>query len=163
MNNSLSRLVEGMVETLRQEIIPKLDDEFARGQAFGVIYMLNSIKLRAAWSPEFFAPQLEKQAELFATLGGLLNGLPGAPALPTAEAVKTGPTPAALETARNDADQTLSDLIGWLSEHRGSLPADRAKSIDETITAYLSWQTLYELRSSAKPMFAEISRGREDA
>ena len=44
MNNSLPRLIEGMVATLRSEIIPHLDGEFARGQAFGVIYMLNNIR-----------------------------------------------------------------------------------------------------------------------
>ncbi|MGE0232298.1 MAG: hypothetical protein AB7S46_11005, partial [Flavobacteriaceae bacterium] len=125
--------------------------------------MLNSIRLRAARSPEFFAPQLEKQAELFATLSGLLAGISGAPALPQSERVKTGPTPAELEAARNSADRALSDLIEWLSKNRAAIPDDKAKAIDDTIAAYLSWQTLYELRSSAKPMFAEISRGREDA
>lgn len=42
MNNSLERLIDGMVATLREEVIPQVGTEFARGQAFGVIYMLNS-------------------------------------------------------------------------------------------------------------------------
>lgn len=163
MNNSFSRLVEGMADTLRREIIPKLDDEFARGQAFGVIYMLNSIKLRAAWSPDFFAPQLAKQAETLETLRGLTDGLPGAPDLPEAEGEEKLPSPTDLEARRNATDAKLCELIEWLSENRTAVPADRAKSIDAAIASYLSWQTLFELRSSAKPMFAEISRGREDA
>ena len=46
MNNSLPRLIDGMVATLRKEVIPRVDGDYARGQAFGVIYMLNSLKLR---------------------------------------------------------------------------------------------------------------------
>ena len=47
MNNSLPRLIDGMVAMLRKEVIPHIEGDFARGQAYGVIYMLSSIKLRA--------------------------------------------------------------------------------------------------------------------
>ena len=40
MNNSLPRLIDGMVATLRKEVIPHIEGDFARGQAYGVIYML---------------------------------------------------------------------------------------------------------------------------
>ena len=42
MNNSLPRLIDGMVATLRKEVIPRVEGDFARGQAFGVIYMLKA-------------------------------------------------------------------------------------------------------------------------
>ena len=58
MNNSLPRLIDGMIATLRKEVIPHIDGDFARGQAYGVIYMLSSIKLRAAWSNAFLSEQL---------------------------------------------------------------------------------------------------------
>ena len=58
MNNSLSRLIDGMVATLRNEVIPHVEGDYARGQAFGVIYMLNSLKLRASWSNAFLVEQL---------------------------------------------------------------------------------------------------------
>lgn len=63
MNNSLPRLIDGMVATLRREVIPHIDGDFARGQAFGVIYMLNSLKLRASWSNEFLIEQLRALEE----------------------------------------------------------------------------------------------------
>ena len=61
MNNSLPRLIDGMIATLREEVIPHVEGEFARGQAFGLIYMLNSIRLRADWSPAFVGEQLAAQ------------------------------------------------------------------------------------------------------
>ena len=63
MNNSLPRLIDGMVATLRKEVIPHIDGDFARGQAYGVIYVLNSIKLRAAWSNAFLSEQLRALEE----------------------------------------------------------------------------------------------------
>src|SRR6185436_14536898 len=50
MNNSFPRLIDGMCATLRSEVLPRLDDEFARGQVFGVINLLNTLKVRASWS-----------------------------------------------------------------------------------------------------------------
>ena len=42
MNNSFVRLIDGMCATLRAEVLARLDDEFARGQVFGVISLLNT-------------------------------------------------------------------------------------------------------------------------
>ena len=71
MNNSLDRLLDGMEQTLRAEILPKLEGEFVRGQAYGIIFMLKSLKLRVAWSPGFLAEQLDALAELSAALAEL--------------------------------------------------------------------------------------------
>ena len=61
MNNSLARLIDGMVATLRKEVIPRVEGDYARGQAFGVIYMLNSLKLRCSWSNAFLVEQLRRR------------------------------------------------------------------------------------------------------
>ena len=55
MNNSFARLIDGMNATLRSEVLTRLDDEFARGQVFGVINLLNTFKVRADWSVQSFA------------------------------------------------------------------------------------------------------------
>ena len=78
MNNSLPRLIDGMVATLRKEVIPHIEGDFARGQAFGVIYMLNSLKLRASWSNEFLIEQLRALEEASRELDGLGAGIPAA-------------------------------------------------------------------------------------
>ena len=61
MNNSYPRLIDGMCATLRTEVLTRLDDEFARGQVFGVINLLNTFKVRADWSAGFLLQQIGAQ------------------------------------------------------------------------------------------------------
>ncbi|HWK84367.1 MAG TPA: hypothetical protein VNS61_11595 [Caldimonas sp.] len=61
MNNSFPRLIDGMCATLRSEMLTRLDDEFARGQVYGVINLLNTFKVRADWSAAFLQQQIEAQ------------------------------------------------------------------------------------------------------
>jgi hypothetical protein len=161
MNNSIGRLIEGMAETLRQEIIPKLDDEFARGQAFGIIYMLNTLKLRASWSIEGLSHQREELVGLFGRLEHLVSDLahPGLPDLSTGSAF---PTAASLEAVRDRGDQAVCDWLDWVSAQDGALPKGRLQSLRDELLGYVARQMRHEVKTSAKPMFAEMSRGSED-
>ncbi len=118
MNNSLHRLIDGMVATLRSEVMAHVDTEFARGQLFGVIYMLNSIQLRAEWSTRYFHEQLAAQAELRNTLEPLLETLPKSldrPALP--QATKPNADSPTLESLCDANDELVCRLIAWLPGH----------------------------------------------
>ena len=75
MNNSFSRLIDGMCATLRGEVLTRLDDEFARGQVYGVINLLNTFKARADWSAGFLLAQIDAQDEALQALRPL-TGLP---------------------------------------------------------------------------------------
>ena len=158
MNNSLSRLIAGMVSTLRQEIIPQVGTEFARGQAYGLIYMLNSIQLRADWSPEFVGEQLAAQYELSEALRPLLVGL-DAPQVPLRPASKL--MARALEAVRDANDGRICALIEWLDDQRNAVGPDRAQAIEALLRQYMNRQLKWELETSAKPMFAEMSSGSE--
>ena len=50
MNNSLERLIAGIMATLRADVIPNVTDAYARGQAIGVIDLLNNIAPRLEWA-----------------------------------------------------------------------------------------------------------------
>ena len=63
MNNSFDRLIDGMCATLRSEVLTRIDDEFARGQVFGVINLLNTFKVRADWSAGFLLQQIAAQRQ----------------------------------------------------------------------------------------------------
>ena len=156
MNNSLPRLIDGMVDTLRTEVIPHLDGEFARGQAFGVIYMLNSICLRADWSPAFLGEQLAALAELASVLQGLGVDAKYIPAT----AHDSGDS-RALEALRDEGDSRVCAAMDWLEQQRAQLSADRVSAIDAALFRYMNRQLKWELSTSAKPMFAEISSGTE--
>ena len=61
MNNSFARLVEGMCHQLLHEVLPRVDDAYARSQLWGVINALNTFGLRADWSPALLLQQIEHQ------------------------------------------------------------------------------------------------------
>lgn len=157
MNNSLNRLIDGMVATLRQEVIPNVTGEFARGQAFGVIYMLNSIRLRADWSAGFMGEQLVAQQELAATLAALEVDAALRPELAPVPQVDMR----ALEQQRNDNDRKVCELLDWLDAQRGTLDPQRHAAIDAAVAQYMHRQLKWEISTSAKPMFAEMSSGTE--
>jgi hypothetical protein len=160
MNNSLPRLIEGMVATLRTEVIPRIDGDYARGQAFGVIYMLNSLKLRCSWSNAFLIEQLRIQEDATRALHAIASEIPGAP-LPEVAAPAALPVAGALEALRDAGDQRLCDLIDWLAANRASVPADAAARAEGIVNDYLARQAKYEISTSAKPMFVEMSGGAE--
>ena len=136
MNNSLPRLIEGMIATLRAEIIPYVEGDFARGQAFGLIYMLNSIRLRAAWSNEFLFEQLQALEEASRDLEPVMADLPGAPAL-TLRAPSGLPTAGELESMRDQGAARVCDLIDWLATHGAGAPAVAVARADGIIARYV--------------------------
>jgi hypothetical protein len=160
MNNSLPRLIDGMVATLRKEVIPHIEGDFARGQAFGVIYMLNSLKLRASWSNEFLIEQLRALEDAARELDGLGAGIPAA-LVPGKCAPREAPAAAELEAMRDQGDERISALIEWLASNRESVSTVAAAHIEAAIDRYLHRQLKWELSTSAKPMFVEISGGVE--
>ncbi len=160
MNNSLPRLIDGMVATLRKEVIPHIDGDFARGQAYGVIYMLSSIKLRAAWSNAFLSEQLRALEAASLELTTLAVELPGAPLPDACERAKL-PDAAELEAERNAGDRRICELIDWLAANRGTIAPDALARAEAAIDKYLNWQSRFELKTSAKPMFVEMSGGVE--
>lgn len=148
MNNSFARLIDGMVEVLRRDIIPTMDGEFARGQAFGVIFMLESLKLRGDWCPAFLGEQVAALQELHDAIATI-------PDLPPAMPMLSAPAASNI-TSRDLGDQQAADLIDWIAAQPSPYPA-----IQSAIDAYLNRQIRHELTTSARPMFAEISLGRE--
>lgn len=157
MNNSFERLIEGMTAALRHEVIPHLDSEFARGQVFGVIFMLKNLKMRAGWTKEFLGAQIEALAVLAKDLGAIEN-IPAD--VPLVSPPREGRGTPAVE-ARDIGDGEVAALIDWLAEQGNRLPGDALLAVNGAIDAYLKRQIRHELVTSAKPMFAEISLGRE--
>lgn len=160
MNNSLGRLIDGMIATLRREIIPHVDGEFARGQAIGMIYMLNCLRLRASWSNAFLAQQLSALEDVSRELEAALVDFPAAPA-PHVRAPAELPTAAQLEAMRDEGDRKLCELIDFLAERGIGMAPEVVARVEAAISGYLHRQMKWERATSAKPMFTEISRGSE--
>lgn len=164
MNNSFARLIDGMNATLRSEVLSRLDDEFARGQVFGVINLLNTFKVRADWSAGFLLEQLAVQRTALDGVAALMQGRPEAASLP---ALPTGAMPAAVLIAellaqRDSANRAIGDLLGWLDDQRAQLPAQVAADIEQLLRTAMRSELAIELKNSPRPLFAEMSSGSED-
>lgn len=169
MNNSFARLIDGMNATLRSEVLPRLDDDFARGQVFGVINLLNTFKVRADWSPGFVMQQLQAQraalqeVAALARDAGVVDGLPREPASLASAAAPDPLQPGsagvgALLAQRDAGNRAIGEWLRWLDDTHVRPPA--AAAIEKVLRAAMRAEVDVEIRNSPRPLFAEMSSGR---
>jgi hypothetical protein len=155
MNNSFPRLIDGMNATLRSEVLTRLDDEFARGQVFGIINLLNTFKVRADWSAGFLLQQIAAQHAALDGVAALLNE-PAPPPVPSN-------TPIAELLARRDVqNDRIAALLVRLDAERGALLPELASQAEALLRQAMRAEVDLELRSAPRPLFAEMSSGTED-
>ncbi len=162
MNNSFARLVDGMCATLRTEVLTRLDDEFARGQVFGVINLLNTFKARADWAPEWLALQIAAQQKGLGEARAVLADVGGAPAVPEQHAPPATPA-AELLVQRDEGNRLIAELLRWASEHRASLSPEQQDALERGLREAMRTEIALELKYSPRPLFSEMSSGQEDA
>ena len=160
MTNSLERIFESLVKALESDILPRLDDEYARGQLHGAIELLANLKTRVEWAAgplyDDVAARLELAMEIERALGDELTRAPGRPAVTLDQPRLTGTELAAM---RDSLDHWLGQLLRWLVAERTSL-GDSAEQIESGILARLRAELKREVQLTAPPRFGEISRGR---
>ena len=161
MNNSFARLIDGMNATLRSEVLTRLDDEFARGQVFGIINLLNTFRLRADWSAGFLLQQIDAQRSALDGVAALLQGRGDAPIGLAGDAPQAVPV-AELLALRDAGNRSIAELLGWLDAHRATLAPQLAGQIDALLRAAMRAEVGIELKNSPRPLFAEMSSGSED-
>ncbi len=163
MNNSFGRIIDGMCATLRSEVLTRLDDEFARGQVFGVINLLNTFKVRADWSAGFLLEQIDAQRVALDGVEALLEGQPSAaslPALPVGEVPRPVPI-AELLAMREAGNRAIGELLGWLDAQRSSLSPELTRGVEAKLRTAMRAELSIELKNSPRPLFAEMSSGSE--
>lgn len=157
MNNSLERLLEGIATALRRDVIPRLDDEYATGQALAVIDLINNIKPRVDWAVAPLLARATAQRALIAELENLLTPYPDRPqAERVLDAVPIDG--AGLQHLCEEMDRFIGATIRWL----GMRPAEHSAAL-ETAHAAINRHVHAELRRdmalTPRPLFAEIARG----
>jgi hypothetical protein len=166
MNNSFERLIDGMTVTLRGEVLTRLDDEFARGQVFGIINLLNNMRIRADWSVNFLQQEVNAQREAFAKVEATLetsgqklprfanislDTMPLAPALDAHALIKM----------REEGNQAVIELLRWLWGDPQGISKEQSANIEAALRRAMRSEVEVELKHLAKPMFAEMSQGSE--
>ncbi len=151
MSIPLSRLIEGIIATMRSDVIPNVSDSFARGQAIGVIDLLNNIAPRVEWSQAPLHATVDAKANLLRDVAVLVPHA-GVPPPPADKAL----TAEELLALRAQLDAAIGDAVASLWPRRGEPGCDEALGI---IKAHLHDEAGAELKKTRKPLFAEIASG----
>lgn len=149
MNIPLARLIDGIIATMRSDVIPNVADSYARGQAVGVIDLLNNIASRVEWS---HAPLARVVAEKRALLADIAALVPGLREVAAAEA----DTSEALAAEKAALDAAIGDAIAVLWPRQVE-PA--CADAIECIRTHLQEEMRAEMKITHKPLFAEIASG----
>jgi hypothetical protein len=173
MNNSFVRLVQGMNHTLRSEVLPRLDDEYARGQVWGLINLLNTFEKRADWSSGFLLQQLQAQGAALDEAQALLARPPQAHAEPPPPSAQV----AELLARRDRNNQAISALLaeldgaistdaalgaGGIGAQNGAVvsASGRAQAL-AVLRQAMRTEVELELAHSPRPLFAQMSGAAE--
>lgn len=155
MNIPLERIIEGIVATMRADVIPHVSDSYARGQAVAVIDLLNNIAPRVEWAQAPLAAQLVRKQALLSQIRDIVPGV--APDLPPDGAVELPATGAVeLLRQRGRLDAAIGDAVAIVWPRRREPGFDRAA---ELIRAHLHEEMAAEMKITRKPLFAEIASG----
>ncbi|HWK68911.1 MAG TPA: hypothetical protein VNS34_28645 [Rhizobiaceae bacterium] len=151
MNVPLSRIIEGIIATMRSDVIPHVSDSYARGQAVGVIDLLNNIAPRVEWAQ---LPLLELVEAKRRLLEEIARTVPDVAAQPVVE--ETPATAEGLLVLRGRLDAAICDAIAFLWPRRHEPDCGRAAGL---IQAHLHDEMTAEMKITRKPLFAEIASG----
>jgi len=151
----IERLVDGLVQTLLEQVLPDVGSRFARGQLYAVVDVLRNLRDRIDERPALLeAEAASAEAALVAAASGLRGGagseasgrieaaLAAAPASPVAERL------VALRGAVVLAMHAIDDLPPAV--------ADPARAV---LGAHLGGQALREVALLKPSLLAEISGG----
>lgn len=151
MNNSLERLVEGIVATLRTDVIPNVGDDYARGQAIGVIDLLNNLAPRLEWERLPLLRALDARRSVIADVGVCLGA--SVPEWPGVDALSS----LALMAERDRLDGEICQLIerAFTMPETEAILAARAR-----LRRHMHDDIAEEMKLTKKPLFAEIAKGK---
>jgi hypothetical protein len=105
----VDRLLEGIAQALRDEVLPHVGDDFARMQVKAAVELLGNLADRIEWDAADLAREDERWGALVETLRHA--GWPG-------------PAPAPAD--RRELLEQVADGVRWLEEHPDAGPEARA-------------------------------------
>jgi hypothetical protein len=150
--------------TMENVIAPAIDDDFARGQVFAVLNILEGLGKKIEYKQDLINTEIKVSA-------GVLLKL--APALVEAsvklsdeltdfsKALKND-GPGADLLYRNKLDEMLSQAINLFFQNRNKLDGDKKTSLDEAIRESITKIATRDIGLMATPNFDKISGKKQD-
>ena len=115
MINSVPALCRTLSASLRRDVLPHIDDAFARSQLSAAIYVLNNLERQAGWSNPRVAGQAARADEAIAAVRSSALGL--GIELPCI-APSTGLDASTDEARRDAADAQICAWFDWFADTR---------------------------------------------
>jgi hypothetical protein len=159
MNNSLDRLIGGIIATLRTHVIPNVTDGYARGQAIGIIDLLNNIAPRLEWARAPLAEAVTARRNAIRSVRALLPQAPAGGKEFSDQALACASS-SELATERDRLDGEIADLVAWThgdGTRAHGAPADIAAAV-ALLRQHVRDELKREMKLTKKPLFAEISK-----
>lgn len=153
MNIALERLLEGIITTLRNDVIPHVTEAYARGQAVGVIDLLNNIGPRLEWARGPLLIDIEEKRALLRAVAKCLSA-----ALPVGDEAIGVTTD--LQAERDRLDALIGDALAELMGEGASNSPERDQAL-ALIRRHLHDSLTREMKLTRKPLFAEIASGKQ--
>lgn len=152
MRTTVDRLVDGVVQTLLDAVLPDLATPYARGQLYAAVDVLRNLRDRVAPRADLAD---EESASAAAALERTLDALGDAPAAAAAIRAALAEVPATPPLARTAALRAA--LVTALTAV-DALPADVAKAARAPILEHLGGQTMRDVAVLKPSLLAEISQ-----
>ena len=154
MNIALERIFEGITRVLRADVIPNVSDPFARGQAVGVIDLINNVAARVEWARAPLLEAVKDKQRLLRLVAETLGE--EAPQLPAGldEMQSSG---LFAERARLDAE--ICEAMRRAHARSAELAAREALGL---LIRHFHDEAAAEMKLTKKPLFGEISSGRNE-
>ena len=125
MQNSLERLFEGTAASLREHVLPLLDDPYARAQVAAATELLGNLATRVEW-------RADQLAEEVGRIRAVLEAAPTRPGV-----------------LDEDVPSASVDLLASRQRHLDALvvlqEGAEAAAVDEELRAFSAWQLDREL------------------
>ena len=164
MSNSLKRILDGVMSVLNSEVVPRIDDAFARGQALTIVDLLRNLGPRLEWSHGILWQQIEAQEAALRRVGELCAGSAvRPPAIAPCNFAGEHPSANELFSRKDDLDGTISATLIWLDSERPRLAAAIGDEIEATLRDYMHEQLQRDMSLTSMPLFKEISKGAKAA
>lgn len=165
MTERLARMFDAMEGALREHALPKLQDSFARGQVYGVIYMLRHVALHTDWATAPLRLQIGRIQALHAELQalGVLSEAPLYPADVVRESERADSTGTQLAQARDTATAWLDAMICWHAGSGQQLNVEVLRRVGKALHGCAWAVNNDQAKLTTQPMFAQISTGVEPA
>ena len=147
----LDTMVDGLVRTLTDNVMPNLTSRFARGQLFAVIDVLRNLRDRIDERASLLDEESASAAAALARVAEHLSGSAATNVTAARTAVPDAPAPDRVTALRAALVTALAAIH--------TLPADAAAPARAAIEQHLAAQTMRDLAVLKPSMVGEISKG----